>query len=78
MDRRELWRRIAARPHAVHFAELEKLLLVYGWRFERAGKGDHQIYARGPERLALPYRRGTVLLTYVRQVLQLTGGEDDA
>jgi hypothetical protein len=78
VDRDELRRRIAARPQSVRFAELEALLLAFGWRFERAGKGDHLIYARGMERISIPYRRGTVLPVYVRQVLQMTeGGGDD-
>ncbi|HEX5417744.1 MAG TPA: type II toxin-antitoxin system HicA family toxin [Chloroflexota bacterium] len=78
MDKSELWRQIAERPNAVRFAELEKLLLAFGWRFERAGKGDHLIYARGGgERISIPYRRGTVLAVYVRQVLRMTEGEID-
>jgi len=77
VDRKELWRRIAARPHAVRFAELEALLLAFGWHFERPGKGDHLIYARGTERISIPYRRGTILSMYVRQVLQMTEGDSD-
>jgi hypothetical protein len=77
MDRKELRRRIAARPHAVRFAELEALLLAFGWTFDRPGKGDHLVYARGKERISIPYRRGKMLATYVRQVLELTEGEDD-
>ena len=77
MDRKELWQRIAARPNAVRFAELEKLLLAFGWHLERAGKGDHLLYARGQQRLSIPYRRGTMLPIYVRQVLQMTEGDDD-
>lgn len=78
MDRKELRLRIAARPNAVRFAELVRLLEAYGWRFERPGKGDHLVYARGEgERLSLPYRRGHMLGTYVRLVLDMTEGEDD-
>lgn len=77
MDRRELLRRIAARPNAVRFAELEKLLIAFGWRVERDGTGSHVIYAKGSDRLSIPFRRGTVLAVYVRMVLQLTGGDDD-
>jgi hypothetical protein len=77
MNRTDLWQRIAARRHAVRFAELETLLLAGGWRFEHAGKGDHLVYARGRARISIPYRRGTMLTTYVQQVLRLTEGEDD-
>ena len=77
MDREELRRRIAARPNAVRFAELEALLLAFGWKFERSGKGDHLIYARGAERLSIPYRQGTILPVYVRRVLRLTEGDRD-
>ena len=78
MDRSELWRQIAERPSAVRFAELEKLLLAFGWCFERAGKGDHLIYARDHgERISIPYRRGMMLAVYVRQVLRMTEDEID-
>ncbi len=77
MKRSEIWRRIAARPKAVRFAELEHLLFAFGWHFERTG-GDHFIYARGPgERISIPFRRGTMLPIYVRQVLELTESERD-
>lgn len=77
MDRKELRRRIAARPNAVRFAELDALLLAFEWRFECPGKGDHLIYARGKERISIPYRRGAVLPIYVREVLKMTEGEGD-
>ena len=77
MDRQELRRRIATRPNAVRFAELEALLIAYGWHFERAGKGDHQVYSRGAERISIPYCRGIMRPVYVRQCLSLTEGEDD-
>ena len=73
MDKWELWNRLANRPNAVRFAELEALLVAFGWEFERFGKGDHVIYRRGGQRLSLPYRRSAVLASYVRQVLDLTG-----
>lgn len=77
VDRRELRQRIAARPNSVTFAELEQLLFAYGWHFHRMGKGDHRVYRRGEEHLALPFRRGKVLAPYVRRILRLTEGEDD-
>jgi len=61
----------------VRFAELEALLLAFGWHFERPGRGGHLLYARGKDRISLPYRRGMVLAIYVRQVLQMTEGETD-
>lgn len=75
MKRTELRRRIAARPNAVRFAELRRLLAAYGFA-PRAGAGDHVVFERGAERLTIPFRRGTMLPTYVRQALAATEGED--
>ena len=76
MNKRELWTRLAARPNAVRFGELEALLMAFGWEFERSGKGDHVIYRRGNERFSVPYRRGAVLAVYVRRILRLTAEEE--
>ena len=46
------------------------LLLAFGWHFDRPGKGDHLVYARGAERISIPYRRGNILAVYVRRALQ--------
>ena len=35
------------------------------------------MFGRGSARLALPFRRGTVLPVYVQNVLAATAGEDD-
>ncbi len=64
--------------HSVRFAELERLLLAYGFRFERAARDSHLYYSRGHERLSVPFRRPHVLAAYVREALRLTEGEDDA
>jgi hypothetical protein len=73
--RAELRRRIAARPNSVRFEELRRLLVAYGFG-EREGAGSHVVFERGAVRLPIPFRRGTVLPTYVRQALALTDGED--
>jgi len=75
MRREELRRRIAVRPNSVRFAELRRLLVAYGFT-AREGAGGHVVFARGADRLTMPFRRGTMLATYVRQALALTEGED--
>lgn len=76
MDRREFWRRLAARPNNVHFAEVDQLLLLSGWMLERT-RGSHRHYRKGAERISVPYRRGTILMAYVREVLRRTREEGD-
>jgi len=76
MDRRELWRRLASRPKNVRFDEVERLLLLSGWTLERT-RGSHKHYRKGAERLSVPFRRGTILIPYVRDVLRRTREEGD-
>lgn len=72
MDRRELRRRIAARPNGVRFEELAKLLEAYGWERVRV-RGSHHVFGRGDETLVVPLRRPHVLAIYVRAALDRTG-----
>lgn len=74
--RRALWQRLAQRPHAVRFAELERLLVLSGWTRRRV-EGSHYTYARGGERIVVPYRRPHILTVYVREVLRRTREEGD-
>ena len=76
VDRQELRRRLAQRPNAVRFSELQQLLEAYGWRLERV-RGSHHLFVRGGERLVIPLRRPHVLPIYVRQVLSRTQEQDD-
>jgi predicted RNA binding protein YcfA (HicA-like mRNA interferase family) len=46
MDRRELRRRLQARARSVRFEELEQLLNLYGWTFDRQ-VGSHASFRRG-------------------------------
>jgi len=46
MDRREVRRRLAARPNSVRFEEIDCLLRLYDW--ERVTiRGTHHVYTRG-------------------------------
>ncbi len=45
MDREEFRRRIAARPNNVRFAEIEKLLKLYGFEFDSSA-GSSGLSAR--------------------------------
>ena len=76
MERRELWRRLATRPRNVRFDEVERLLLLSGWALERT-RGSHKHFKKGPDRITVPYRPGTILAVYVRDVLQRTREEGD-
>ena len=76
MDRREFWRRLAARPRNVSFDELELLLGLSGWTLERT-RGSHRHYRRGSELLTVPFRRRTILVAYVRDVLKRTREDGD-
>jgi predicted RNA binding protein YcfA (HicA-like mRNA interferase family) len=76
VDRRELWRRLASRPKNVRFDEVERLLVLSGWALERT-RGSHKHYRKGTERLSVPFRRGTILIPYVRDVLRRTREEGD-
>ena len=77
MDRLRLRARIAQRPNAVRYSELERLLEAYGW-IARRGKGSHRVFTRQSQSLTVPYRRGHVLPVYVRQVLAVCKEEQDA
>jgi len=76
MDRRELWRRLAERPKNVRFEEVEQLLVLSGWTLERT-RGSHKHYRKGSERLSVPFRRGVILIPYVREALRRTREEGD-
>lgn len=76
MDRREFRRRLASRPRAVRFEELERLLHLYGWSFARS-KGSHFVFVRDAEQIVVPFQRGNVSPAYVREVLSRVEGEDD-
>ena len=76
MDRQRLRARIAQRPNAVRYRELERLLEAYGW-VGRRGKGSHRVFTRQSQSLTVPYRRGHVLPVYVRQVLAACKEEQD-
>jgi predicted RNA binding protein YcfA (HicA-like mRNA interferase family) len=76
MNRREFRRRLAQRPNAVRFGELERLLILYGWELDRTS-GSHYIYRRGTDKAIIPFRRPHVLGVYVRAVLKLTEEADN-
>lgn len=79
VNRRSLWRKLNRAPSNVVFADLEQLLLLSGWEFERQ-RGSHVFYRHGEQRLSVPFRRGSILAVYVRDVLRRTErpGDRDA
>lgn len=76
MDRKELRRRLARRPNAVRFEEIQRYLSFSGWALDRV-QGSHYVFMRGGARLVVPYRRPHVLAVYVREVLSRTKELDD-
>jgi predicted RNA binding protein YcfA (HicA-like mRNA interferase family) len=76
MDRRDLRRRLGQRPKAVRFSEAQQLLEAYGWILRRVS-GSHYLFARGADRLVIPFRRPHILPIYVRQILSKTEDQDD-
>lgn len=79
MDRKELRRRLAQRPNAVRFEELERYLNLCGWTLDRV-RGSHHVYMLGKSRLVVPLHRPHALAVYVRSVRERTweSGDDDA
>ena len=71
VNRKELWNRINDRPRNTRFEEVERLLLLCGWQLERQ-HGSHVFYKNGDARISVPFRRGTILAAYVREVLNRT------
>ena len=65
-----------AEERAGDFDELEQLLRLSGWTFERS-RGSHNHYRRGAERLSMPFRRDVILVAYVRDVLRRTKEDGD-
>ena len=63
-------------PNSVRFEEVEQLLDLYGWTFDRA-RGSHFGFRRGSEKIVIPRRRPHVLAAYVRLVLERTGEDDE-
>jgi predicted RNase H-like HicB family nuclease len=60
VDRREYRRRLARRPNAVRFRELERLLFLYDWQYDRSS-GSHMIYRRDTEKAIIPFADRTFL-----------------
>jgi predicted RNA binding protein YcfA (HicA-like mRNA interferase family) len=76
VDRTEYRRRLAQRPNAVRFEELERLLVLYGWELDRT-RGSHFNFRRGSAKLVVPFRRPSVLAVYVRDALKRTAADDE-
>ena len=76
MEAQELRRRLAQRPNAVRFEELERLLLLCSWRLDRV-RGSHHIFKREGDMVVIPLKRPHVRAHYVREVLRATEEIDD-
>jgi predicted RNA binding protein YcfA (HicA-like mRNA interferase family) len=71
VDREEYRQRLAARPHNVRFAELERLLELYGWQLVTV-RGSHHVYTlNGAAQISIPFRTPAILAVYVRKAMQL-------
>jgi predicted RNA binding protein YcfA (HicA-like mRNA interferase family) len=76
VDRAAMRRRMAQHQHSVSLAEARRVLEAYGWTLGRI-RGSHYFFTRGALTLSVPYRRPHILAAYVRQILSVTGGQDD-
>jgi predicted RNA binding protein YcfA (HicA-like mRNA interferase family) len=77
VDRKEFRRRLAQRPNAVRFPEIERLLGLYGFELDTV-RGSHHVFRDGDGRhVSVPRRVPFVKRAYVREVLHLTEGYDD-
>ena len=77
LEREQLLQRLAQRPNAVRFSELERLLGMYGWSLDRV-RGSHHIFRKVGVATALvvPMRRPHLLRVYVQQVLAALESEE--
>jgi predicted RNA binding protein YcfA (HicA-like mRNA interferase family) len=77
VEREQLRQRLAQRPNAVRFSELERLLEMYGWSLDRV-RGSHHIFRKEDVTTALvvPMRRPHLLRVYVQQVLAALESEE--
>lgn len=77
VNRKALRQKPQRAPNNSSVADVERLLLLSGWIFERQ-RGSHAFYRKGALRLSVPVRRGATLAAYVREVLERTREESDA
>ena len=78
MNRRALRRRLAQRPNAARFQELQRYLGLCDWTLARV-RGSHYLFERSgePAALVVAYRRPHLLAVYVREALKRTREEGD-
>jgi len=67
---------MAQHPNSVSFDEARRVLEAYGWPLARV-TGSHHIFEIGGAILSIPRRRPHIKPVYVKQILQLTEGQDD-
>jgi len=76
--RRALRRLVEAHPEIVPFAELDRLLLSYGFERRPVHMGVlHYVYVRDKWVVTLPYQRLHVGAQYVREVLRILDEVDE-
>ncbi|MCB0046517.1 MAG: type II toxin-antitoxin system HicA family toxin [Caldilineaceae bacterium] len=69
----KLLQRVRNSPKSVSFADLDSLLIAYGFELRRS-RGSHHIYSHTEYlelRITVPFKRPHVGATYVRWVLAL-------
>ena len=67
---------MAQRPKSVSFDEARRVPEAYGSVLDRV-HGSHHMFAQGSRTLSIPLRRPHIKPAYVKQILQLTEGQDD-
>jgi len=77
-DRYKPKSRIAARPRAVSFPELDRLLRDYGLERRQPRSGSsHYVYTRGGYQISVPFKRPHVGVHYVKEVLKILDRIDE-
>ena len=66
-------------PKAVPFKQLDRVLKDAGFKLRQPGSGSsHYIYTKGEIQLSAPFKRPFVKEVYVKRVLELLEGENEA
>lgn len=71
-------KKLFANPKTVSFQELDVVLTSFGFKRRQPGSGSsHYVYIKGELQISVPYKRPYMREVYVKQVLEIIGGNDE-
>lgn len=74
----KLLEKIKNNPRQVRFAELDKILIRFGFiRRQPQGGSSHYIYSKGSKQISVPHAQPHIKAIYVERALELLEGEMD-